>query len=486
MEPFEVMISRVAGADARHRPARAAGRRAGGLPALGPARRGHRPGHGRRRHHRDRGRPGRGRRPRPGARELARIPAAALTSDAIVHQRAAQPPTHRRAAPAPGAPDRGRRAGCRSGAWIPGAVLQALLGHPTSPSRAGSRAVRRDRGRGHASAGLERGAAVLRVKGTPQGARHGHRRQRARRAARPVAGAALAVAECTRNVAITGARPLGVTNCLNYGDPERPEAFWQLRRASAASATRAGRWACRSRAATSASTTSRPPAAHRADTCRSASSGCSTTSTSVVGPAFARRGDIVACWATPCPAWAARSTPSSPGGARRPARRRSTWRARPPCWRCCATARRAGLLRSAQDVSGGGLAVALAEMCLWGGRRRGPAELGVGAARRRVELFGESPGAGRGDRRAEPRLVAARGPRRPSTACRCDAWARPAATGCASGSSARAPRAPPRSAARASRTTSTSRSPCCATPGSTGCRAPSARTGSPSDRCGGR
>ena len=31
----------------------------------------------------------------------------------------------------------------------------------------------------------------------------------------------------------------------------------------------------------------------------------------------------------------------------------------------------AGLLRSAQDVSGGGLAVALAEMCLWGGCRRG-------------------------------------------------------------------------------------------------------------------
>src|SRR3954467_13497376 len=44
----------------------------------------------------------------------------------------------------------------------------------------------------------------------------------------PWLGAALAVAECTRNVAITGARPLGVTNCLNYGNPERPEAFWQL------------------------------------------------------------------------------------------------------------------------------------------------------------------------------------------------------------------------------------------------------------------
>ena len=38
----------------------------------------------------------------------------------------------------------------------------------------------------------------------------------------------MSVAEATRNVAITGARPLGVTNCLNYGDPTRPEAFWQL------------------------------------------------------------------------------------------------------------------------------------------------------------------------------------------------------------------------------------------------------------------
>ncbi len=47
----------------------------------------------------------------------------------------------------------------------------------------------------------------------------------------PASGAALSVAEATRNVSITGARPLGVTNCLNYGDPTRPEAFWQLREA---------------------------------------------------------------------------------------------------------------------------------------------------------------------------------------------------------------------------------------------------------------
>ena len=44
----------------------------------------------------------------------------------------------------------------------------------------------------------------------------------------PWLGAAMAVAECARNVAITGARPLGVTNCLNFGDPTDPEAFWRF------------------------------------------------------------------------------------------------------------------------------------------------------------------------------------------------------------------------------------------------------------------
>ena len=47
----------------------------------------------------------------------------------------------------------------------------------------------------------------------------------------PYLGAQLSVAEATRNVSITGARPLGITNCLNYGNPERPEAFWQLQEA---------------------------------------------------------------------------------------------------------------------------------------------------------------------------------------------------------------------------------------------------------------
>jgi phosphoribosylformylglycinamidine synthase subunit PurL len=38
----------------------------------------------------------------------------------------------------------------------------------------------------------------------------------------------LAVAEASRNVACAGAVPIGATNCLNFGNPERPEIMWQL------------------------------------------------------------------------------------------------------------------------------------------------------------------------------------------------------------------------------------------------------------------
>jgi phosphoribosylformylglycinamidine synthase len=44
----------------------------------------------------------------------------------------------------------------------------------------------------------------------------------------PYAGAQLALAEAYRNVAVTGARPLAVTNCLNFGSPEDPSVMWQF------------------------------------------------------------------------------------------------------------------------------------------------------------------------------------------------------------------------------------------------------------------
>jgi phosphoribosylformylglycinamidine synthase len=47
----------------------------------------------------------------------------------------------------------------------------------------------------------------------------------------PYEGGKAAVAEAARNVACAGARPLGITNCLNFGNPEKPEVFFQFREA---------------------------------------------------------------------------------------------------------------------------------------------------------------------------------------------------------------------------------------------------------------
>jgi phosphoribosylformylglycinamidine synthase II len=44
----------------------------------------------------------------------------------------------------------------------------------------------------------------------------------------PRRGAALAVAETARNLACVGAKPLALTDCLNFGNPERPEIMWEL------------------------------------------------------------------------------------------------------------------------------------------------------------------------------------------------------------------------------------------------------------------
>ncbi|MDQ2637854.1 MAG: AIR synthase-related protein, partial [Actinomycetota bacterium] len=44
----------------------------------------------------------------------------------------------------------------------------------------------------------------------------------------PYTGAQLALAEAYRNVAVTGATPIAVTNCLNFGSPEDPEVMWQF------------------------------------------------------------------------------------------------------------------------------------------------------------------------------------------------------------------------------------------------------------------
>ncbi|AIC93603.1 phosphoribosylformylglycinamidine synthase subunit PurL [Shouchella lehensis] len=48
----------------------------------------------------------------------------------------------------------------------------------------------------------------------------------------PEVGGKIAIAEAARNLVCSGATPLGVTDCLNYGNPERPEIFWQLEKST--------------------------------------------------------------------------------------------------------------------------------------------------------------------------------------------------------------------------------------------------------------
>lgn len=48
----------------------------------------------------------------------------------------------------------------------------------------------------------------------------------------PVAGGKIAVAEAARNIVCSGAEPLAITDCLNFGNPEKPEIFWQIEKAA--------------------------------------------------------------------------------------------------------------------------------------------------------------------------------------------------------------------------------------------------------------
>jgi phosphoribosylformylglycinamidine synthase len=72
------------------------------------------------------------------------------------------------------------------------------------------------------------GAGVIRVKGTTRALAVSTDGNGRYCYADPRRGAMLAVAEAARNVACAGAVPVGATNCLNFGNPERPEIMWQF------------------------------------------------------------------------------------------------------------------------------------------------------------------------------------------------------------------------------------------------------------------
>jgi len=115
----------------------------------------------------------------------------------------------------------------------PNDALLTLLGSPTIASKAWiyrqfDHMVRTNT---IAPAGL--GAAVVRVKGTSLALSMSVDGNGRYCYLDPRQGARLAVAEAARNVACSGALPIGATNCLNFGNPERPEIMWQLAEAVA-------------------------------------------------------------------------------------------------------------------------------------------------------------------------------------------------------------------------------------------------------------
>ena len=72
------------------------------------------------------------------------------------------------------------------------------------------------------------GAAVVRIRGTRKALALTTDCNPRYCAADPRRGAQIAVAEAARNLACRGAEPVAVTDCLNFGNPERPEVYWQL------------------------------------------------------------------------------------------------------------------------------------------------------------------------------------------------------------------------------------------------------------------
>ncbi len=212
----------------------------------------------------------------------------------------------------------------------------------------------------------------------------------------PYRGTIEAVMECAANLACVGAEPLGLTNCLNFGNPEKPHIAWQLTRAVAGLAD-----ACRALDV--------PVVGGNVSLYNEGGEG-PIYPTPVVGMVgglpdaraagrlgFAQDGDAVAVLA-------ARSWAPALGGSELHKLRGEPLADALPAADLgelsalhAAVRRgvRSGALRSAHDVAEGGLATAVAEACLTAGRGAavdlGPLE-GV-AGEGEPLLFGEGPGA---------------------------------------------------------------------------------------------
>jgi phosphoribosylformylglycinamidine synthase II len=152
---------------------------------------------------------------------VADIPVAALSDDAPLYDRPTEPPKRSLHEARPHAvvvrPE-------------PADALRALLSSPNVASRQMVFRQYDSLVLSNTVAGPGGDAAVLRIKGSRRGLALKVDSNPRACALDPYLGAITTVCEAARNVACTGARPAAITNCLNYGNPERPEIMWQFAR----------------------------------------------------------------------------------------------------------------------------------------------------------------------------------------------------------------------------------------------------------------
>jgi phosphoribosylformylglycinamidine synthase len=151
---------------------------------------------------------------------VARVPAASLADEGPEYDRPMAPPT-------------GATGSLDDPAFAPfeGGLRDAFFAVLCSPNVASKRWVFEQydsRVQGNTVAGAGNDAAIVRLEGTLRAIALSSDGKGRYGALDPYLGAAHAVAEAARNVAVTGAKPLAVTNCMNFGNPERPVVMWQF------------------------------------------------------------------------------------------------------------------------------------------------------------------------------------------------------------------------------------------------------------------
>ncbi len=165
---------------------------------------------------------------------VAEIPNRALTDEAPVYRRPMEPPAYLSEVQALDLEALGAAPAARAGVSGATRAEDTLLALLASPDVASKQWVYRQydhmvRTNTINLPGL--GAGVVRVKGTTRALAMSVDGNGRYCYLDPYRGALLAVAEAARNVACAGARPLAATNCLNFGNPERPAIMWQFAKA---------------------------------------------------------------------------------------------------------------------------------------------------------------------------------------------------------------------------------------------------------------